>query len=221
LTATGSAYVFERTGGAWKQRDHLKAPNAEVDDQFGLSLTMSADGSILAVGAYMEDSASVGIGGLQDNGQFSQNSGAVYLFERVNNAWPPPTYIKASNTEANDFFGLNLALSPDGNILAVTARDEDGLATGVSDKAGADGLNWNSGAVYVFDHAGGVWAQRAYVKASNTGMGDRFGLGVALSDSDTGRTLAVGADYEDSNAKGLKGDQANNSVLNAGAVYVY
>ncbi len=64
----------------------------------------------------------------------------------------------------------------------------------------------DSGAVYVFTRDGaGVWSQQAYIKASNTDVGDRFGWSVALS----GDTLAVGASGEDSAATGIDGDQSN------------
>jgi hypothetical protein len=53
--------------------------------------------------------------------------------------------------------------------------------------------------------------------ASNTGSNDSFGFSVALSAD----TLAVGARYENSAAKGIDGDQSNVSAKNAGAVYIY
>jgi len=64
-----------------------------------------------------------------------------------------------------------------------------------------------------------IWTQQAYVKASNTDAGDRFGWSVALSGD--GSTLAIGARWEDSNATGIDGDQADNSASFAGAVYVF
>lgn len=33
--------------------------------------------------------------------------------------WSQQAYVKASNTEANDLFGMSLSLSADGNTLAV------------------------------------------------------------------------------------------------------
>jgi hypothetical protein len=66
----------------------------------------------------------------------------------------------------------------------------------------------------------GEWSQQAYVKASRTHAGDRFGCcGVALSGD--GSTLAVGAYLEDSKATGIGGGQADNSAPDAGAVYLY
>jgi hypothetical protein len=69
----------------------------------------------------------------------------------------------------------------------------------------------------VFTRSGSSWSQQAYIKASNTGSGDQFGLSVALS----GDTLAVGAHSESSNATGVNGDQADNSAYASGAVYVF
>ncbi|TKB79535.1 MAG: hypothetical protein E8D42_08485, partial [Nitrospira sp.] len=80
----------------------------------------------------------------------------------------------------------------------------------------------NSGAVYVFERTDGMWSQKAYLKASNTGVGDSFGRSVALSSGDlSGITLAVGAHFEDSSARGINGDQFDNSADDSGAVYVF
>jgi hypothetical protein len=68
--------------------------------------------------------------------------------------------------------------------------------------------------------------QTAVLKASNAKPGDHFGnggtlegKGVALSGD--GTTMAVGAPYESSKAKGVDGDQKDNSVYSSGAVYVF
>lgn len=57
------------------------------------------------------------------------------------------------------------------------------------------------------------------MKASNTGADDIFGVSVALSGA--GNTLAVGAYWEDSDATGIGGTQADDSVIASGAVYLY
>ncbi len=112
-------------------------------------------------------------------------------------AAPPPAaigYVKASNTRAFDGFGESVALSADGNTLAVGAPGEDSAATGV----GGDQLNdlfATAGAVYVFIRAGAAWSQQAYLKASNSRADDIFGFSVALGAD--GNTLAVGAAGED------------------------
>ena len=113
-------------------------------------------------------------------------------------------YLKASNTNADDLFGFNVALS--GDTLVVGAPQEGSNATGVNGNQ-ADNSAPNSGAVYVFTRTDGVWTQQAYLKASNTGAGDQFGVIMALS----GDTLAVGAQFEASNATGVNGNQTDNS----------
>ena len=76
----------------------------------------------------------------------------------------------------------------------------------------------DSGAVYVFaPDAAGLWSQQAYIKPSNPGFDDGFGLFVALS----GDTLAVSEYFEDSAATGIDGNQDNNSAHNSGAVHIF
>jgi hypothetical protein len=210
-------YVFTRVGGAWSQQAYLKASNAETLDMFGYSVALSADGSNLAVGTYLEDSNATAVGGNQRDNS-ADGAGAVYLFTRVGGAWSQQAYIKASNTDAGDGFGFSVALSGDGNALAVGAIGEDSKATGVGGNQADNGSN-SAGAVYLFTRVGAAWSHQAYIKASNTGAGDRFGRSVALSAD--GNTLAVGADGEGSIAIGVGGEQADNSANGAGAVYVF
>jgi hypothetical protein len=132
--------------------------------------------------------------------------------------WAQEAYVKASNTGLGDGFGYSVALSADGTTLAVGARDEDSAATGIGGDQTSNRFI-NSGAVYVFRRTAGVWAQEAYVKASNTGADDYFGWSVALSAD--GSALAVGAPEEDSAATGIGGDQTSNAANQSGAGYVF
>ncbi|HRI06461.1 MAG TPA: hypothetical protein PKW35_01525 [Nannocystaceae bacterium] len=213
----GAVYIFERAAGVWSQQAYLKSSNAGAADQFGVSVALSSDGATLAVGANSEDSAATGIGGNQvDNS--AANAGAVYVFTRVKQAWSQQAYVKASNAGAGDQFGARVALSGDGDTLAVGATFEDSAAIGVGGDQ-ADNASTNAGAVYTFVRVNDVWSQQAYIKASNTGAGDQFGGDVALSVD--GHTLAVGARFEDSNATGVNGDEANNLAIDAGAAFVF
>src|SRR5690349_16496469 len=96
------------------------------------------------------------------------------------------SYIKASNTGAGDQFGWSVAVS--GDTLVVGAFAEDSSSTGVNGAQGNDAAP-DSGAAYVFVRSGASWVQQAYLKASNTGANDNFGIAVAIS----GDTLVVGA----------------------------
>ena len=209
-------------GSAWKPKSiaYLKASNANKDDQFGFIVALSGDGNTMAVSSTAEDSAAKGINGNQSD-HSALNSGAVYVFVRNGEAWAQQAYVKASNAKKSDQFGSSLALSNDGNTLAVGAVGEASSATGV-DGDQADTSMPGAGAVYVFARTDGKWSQQAYVKASNTGEksdGDQFGYSVALSGD--GNTLASGAISERSAATGINGNQNDKSADGAGAVYVF
>jgi len=220
MSSAGAVYIFSRSGTTWAQQAYIKASNTGDSDSFGESVALSGDGNTLAVGAQGEDSSATGVGGDQSNNTTS-NSGAVYVFARSGATWTQQSYVKASNTGLNDAFGRRVALSGDANTLVVASPFEDSAATGIGGNQ-ADNTAFDTGAVYVFVRSGPSWVQQAYVKASNGGaggQGDEFGG--ALSISADGNTLAVGAKFEDSNATGINGDGANNSSNGAGAAYVF
>jgi hypothetical protein len=202
------------------QTAYVKAPNPGDGDQFGAAVALSADGTTMAVGATGEGSASRGVNGDQKNND-ADDSGAVYVYIRDKGAWTPQAFLKASNADSLDQFGTNVALSADGNTLVVGAYFEDGGGRGVNGNQ-ADNSIGQAGAVYVFVRRGTAWSQQAYLKASNPGEaeeGDTFGYSIAVSGD--GNTVAVGAPSEDSNARGMNGNQADNSAVAAGAVYVF
>jgi trimeric autotransporter adhesin len=70
----------------------------------------------------------------------------------------------------------------------------------------------------VFQRRGADWRQQAYVKAFNSGSGDGFGHGLALSSD--GLRLFSGAPGESSSGGGWNPIQDNNSIR-SGAVYLY
>ncbi len=214
---SGAVYVFRFDGAAWSQQAYVKASNTEADDRFGLPVSLSADGNILAVGASDEDSNATGINGNQ-NDNSALGSGAAYVFRFDGTDWKQQAYVKASNSGWNDVFGFAVALSADGNTLAVGASGEDSNATGINGTQNDDSFGF-TGAAYVFRFDGMNWLQQAYVKASNSGNGDGFGWAVALSAD--GNALAVGAVGEESNATGVNGNQNDDSAGASGAVYVY
>jgi hypothetical protein len=208
---SGAAYVFRRSGTVWRQEAYLKASNTDTDDLFGTSVALAGD--TLAVGASYEAGATQGVDGNQDDDS-AAGSGAVYVFRYSGTAWQQEAYLKASNTDAGDYFGTSVALS--GDTLAVGAYYEASAAQGVGGNQDDDSAA-GSGAVYVFRYSGTAWQQEAYIKASNTGAGDLFGISVALA----GDTLAVGAPREASAAEGVNGNQDNNSAADSGAVYMF
>jgi photosystem II stability/assembly factor-like uncharacterized protein len=153
-----------------------------------------------------------------DNDQPEDNSsGAVYVFARTGATWSQQAFIKSSNPGKEDWFGSRLNLSGDGNTLAVGAQVENGSARQINGKP--DEAAEDAGAVYFFTRTGTTWKQLAYVKASNADAYDEFGSAMSLSKD--GKLMAVSARSEASAAKGINGNQSDNSAPGAGAVYLF
>ena len=146
------------------------------------------------------------------------SAGAAYVFIRIGATWAQQAYVKASNTDRNDYFGVSVALSSTGDTLAVGAMGESSRALGVNGDE-LDNSAGASGAVYVFVRAGASWSQEAYVKASNSYQEQYFGENIALSAD--GNTLAAGSFAEASAATGINGNQADMSKALSGAAYVF
>ena len=221
----GAVYVFAQDAGGWSQEAYIKASNAGLTDYFGYVVVLSADGDTLAVSAYFEASGASGVDGDQDDDSLPQ-AGAVYVFVRGGDGWSQQTYLKASNTQAGGFeneleggdqFGFALALSADGNTLAVSAIDEDGGAPGIDGNQTDNSLR-SAGAVYLYRRADDTWTQQAYIKASNPGANDYFGYAVALTAN--GDTLAVGA-YDEDGSPAASNDRQDDDVFGTGAVYLF
>lgn len=238
----GAVYVFTRSAGVWTQQAYVKASN--TGGAFGISLAIKGD--TLIVGAIGDKSCATGINGNQaDTG--CPGAGAVYIFTRTTNIWSQTAYVKALPPNGMSFgiFGNSLggvfgsSLAFDGTTLAVGAGDNN-CATGFNPSPGSNDCS-GSGAVWLFSRTETSWAQRAYVKASNTDAGDAFGVNlipfrnagsIQSSVAISGNTLAVGAIGEDSCATGINGNQTDNScgpntspefqtAGGSGAAYVY
>ena len=246
----GAVYIFNNNGLAWVQSAYIKAPNAEPIDHFGSAVSLSADGSTLAVGAPEEDGTATGaqpfpipappsvpppdpnvpppagapnplpttFQGLCAAAVLRPSvgceSGAVYIFVRNAGVWSAHTYIKGSNNEYEDRFGTSVALTAAGDAVAIGSPSEDSSAKGIEgNETLEDALG--SGAAYIYRLSAGTWAQQSYVKASNTGANDAFGSAIAVS-SDAA-TLVVGATGEAS----TNDDANDDTAAAAGAAYLY
>ena len=119
-TSSGSAYVFNRSGMNWTQQAKLLADDAAAFDFFGSSVAISGDRAV--------------IGARWNDGQGS-SSGAAYEFVRNGTNWIQRSRLLAVDVEANDFFGVSVALSGDTAIIGAPGDDDF-----------SDG----SGAAYVF-----------------------------------------------------------------------
>lgn len=172
---SGAVYVFANTGSGWAQQAYLKAATVLAGANFGESVALSSDGTRLAIGAPLEDNS----------------AGSVYVFIRNDTAWDQVSRIKADNAYNDAYFGWSVALSDDGQTLAVGSPGE---ANALSTLNTTNHNAGNAGAAYVFTlNASGVKSSQIYLKASTIAANDNFGAATALSGS--GNVLAVGSPY--------------------------
>jgi hypothetical protein len=137
-------------------------------DWSGRSVSLSVDGSTVAIGAPYNDKYD------SDSGQV-----AVYRINGEGSSWERLGQSMYGDI-ADDQFGLSISLSPDGNILAIgsPARGRKGYARVFSLTNGDD-----------TDDAD-TWKQIGQDMVSHI-YGDYFGWSISLSDD--GKTVAVGA----------------------------
>ena len=200
-------HLFVRNDQSWQLQAVLGNGN----------VSLSADGNTLVISRPSEGSRFSGTGtGTDINGNESDlppAAGAVYVYVRNIDTWQQQAQLTASSPGFRNNFGDSVSISSDGNTLAVGAPRAERVA----------------GTVTVFERSNEIWQEQAVLRASNPGQesgadftfvrGDTFGTDVSLSAN--GNTLAVGATGEASGATGINGDQSDNSLPNAGAVYVF
>jgi hypothetical protein len=170
MPAAGSVVVYRRDADEWMVDAYLKADNADMNDGFGSSVSLS--GNVLAVGAPGEASASRASNTGEDDNS-AAGAGAVYIFERTAGEWKQTAYLKAFNGDAGDGFGNNVVLR--GDDLYVSAPGEDSNATWTSGGDPNDNSLQDSGAVYQFHRTPNGWQRTLYIKACAPKMDARFG----------------------------------------------
>ncbi|MFH7013395.1 T9SS type A sorting domain-containing protein [Flavobacterium sp. FlaQc-52] len=159
----GAVRVYKNNAGVWKQIGNVIY--GSDNSWSGTSISLSADGTILAVGAPHDD-----------NVQFA--SGMVQVYENKGGAWVSlgnPIYGKGRF----DLCGQSVSLSADGNTLAI--------GSSCSSVKGR-----NSGQVRVFKNKGRVWTQ---LGGDIDGKGADAQSGYSVSLSANGTILAVGSPY--------------------------
>jgi uncharacterized membrane protein YphA (DoxX/SURF4 family) len=169
--ARGAAYIFTRSGATWSQQAKIVASDAEANDQFGQSVSISSDGNTAIVGALYENTGGA-------------DAGAAYIFVRSGTTWTQQAKILSSDIQAGDLF-YAVGISSDGNTAIVGAYGED---TGGS----------AAGAAYIFVRSGTSWSQQAKIQATDKEASDQFGNSVSISSD--GNTAIVGARFEDTGA---------------------
>ena len=211
LNDAGAAYIFIRNGTTWSQQAYLKAPNTIRSQNFGNAVAV--DGETVVVGAKFDQSSAQGVNG-DDSLTGATQSGAAFVYVRDANQWTLESFLKGSNTAAFHQFAFSLDIS--NNTIVIGAPFESSASTGINGDQ-TTGAAFAAGAAYVFHRVGNTWSQQAYLKASNTAANDRFGESVAIS----GDIILIGAPGEDGSSNRFDLLQADNSVSESGAAYLF
>ncbi|WP_298340831.1 T9SS type A sorting domain-containing protein [uncultured Algibacter sp.] len=167
----GTVYVYKQEGSVWTQIGQGIA-GEEVFDTSGRSVSLSSDGSIVAIGAVGNDG----------NGQ---NSGHVRIYKNENGVWTQIGEDIDGKGEV-DRSGWSVSLSSDGSIVAIGAPFNDRNGNG-------------SGYVSIYKNENGVWTQIGE-DINGKGEVDRSGWSVSLSSD--GSIVAIGAPYNNINGNG-------------------
>ena len=168
---SGHVRLYQWSGAAWNQLGEDIDGEAE-DDHSGGSVSLSSDGSIVAIGAI----------GAHENGY---DSGHVRLYEWNGSAWNQLGE-DIDGEAAHNYSGESVSLSSDGTIVAIGAPN-------------ADGNGNNSGHVRLYQWNGAVWNQLGE-DIDGEAAGDRSGYSVSLSAD--GTIVAIGAYQNDENGSG-------------------
>ena len=165
---SGYVRVYQFQSGNWAQMG-TNIDGEAIYDESGRSVSLSADGSIVAIGATSNDG----------NGN---SSGHVRVYQFQNGNW-----VQMGNDidgEAfNDKSGGSVSLSTDGSRVAIGAVNNDGNGN-------------NSGHVRVYEFQNGNWVQLG-ADIDGEAAEDRSGRSVSLSAD--GSILAIGASFNNGN----------------------
>jgi hypothetical protein len=161
----GVAYVYTRGANGWQTANQptvLAAHNGAGGDEFGHSVAVSQDGSVIVVGAPYASA-----GGSQ--------RGTVYVYNRPAGGWQdtlsPYETTSAAGPADYDRLGFSVAVSPDGTYVAAgeTGYSSSGPLTG-------------QGGVYVWSYNGSALsaAGSGLLTASDAGNEDSLGWSLAM-----------------------------------------
>jgi hypothetical protein len=167
-SGTGATWIYTRSGTSWSEQAKLIGSNATGKANQGVSVALSADGNTLA------------FGGDNDN----SSVGATWIFTRSGTTWAQQGLKLVGTGGTTGEQGYSVALSANGNILAVGGIDDSG----------------SIGATWIFTRSGTTWTQQGS-KLVGTGHTGNSNQGYSVSLSADGNTLAIGG-AEDSSGVG-------------------
>jgi len=183
-TKAGHVRVYSESGGTWTQLGGDIDGEAAVDKTgYGHSVSMSSDGTRIAIGGKDNDGTS---------GSTSDDRGhvRVYEYDAAKTSAPAKWAQVGGDIDgeaAGDESGRSISMSSDGTRVAIGARRNDGTSGSTSD---------NRGHVRVYSESGGTWTQVGG-DIDGEAAGDAAGRTVSMSAD--GTRVAIGATENDAN----------------------
>ncbi|WP_413677158.1 Ig-like domain-containing protein [Prochlorococcus marinus] len=168
---SGRARIYQYSSGSWSQLGADIVGDA-AEDNLGIAVSLSADGSVVAIGA-------------RSNGSYSSadGSGHVRIYQNINNTW---TKIgddidgEAAWDKSGGSVG-SISLSADGSVVAIGANGNDGNGT-------------SSGHVRIYQNVNNTWTK---IGEDIDGEAEQDISGYSVSLSADGTIVAIGAPYND------------------------
>ena len=148
ISSVGAAYVFTRNGTTWTQEQRLYTDDETSGGGYGFSVAI--DGDSVAVGAPDRDTGGI------------NQSGAAYVFRRVNSVWSEEYGVTPQHPDQFDRFGESVSLS--GGTLFVGIRDGD-----------EEPIDTSDGAVEIFGRSGNAWLFRQHITSGDVSNMGAFG----------------------------------------------
>jgi hypothetical protein len=164
----GAVYIFIRNGNVWTEQQKIQALVPTTADDFGRSVSISADGQYVICGAPRDDTMGV-------------DAGAAYIFVRNGTIWTQQDKLLGSDIIASNNFGNVVSISADGQytICGATGYDTPGV---------------NAGVAYIFVRNGTIWAEQQKIQGADTVAGDVCGI---CAISANGQYAICGAPFQD------------------------
>jgi len=168
-TWAGHVRIYEYSAGSWTQLGADIIGEA-AGDESGRSVSLSSDGTIVAIAAPYNDGT-------------ANNAGHVRIYEYSTGSWTQ-LGVDIDGDFSLDFSGYSVSLSSDGNRVAIGALAQQ------------SGSPTAAGHVRVYEYSAGSWTQLG-ADIVGEAFFDKSGYSVSLSSD--GTTVAIGAPYNDGN----------------------
>lgn len=166
---TGSAYVFERSGGEWTRERRLLPAEAEADDGVGGSVAIHGGTSLVGASGHVDSRA-------------DRVAGAAYVFGRTERQWQREAKLIAEDEYAVVELGADVALSGETALVGAPQAQPvslEGRSVSKPDPGGPPDVPWTAGATYVFRRGSRGWSQEAKLLADPP-WPSAFGEAVAI-----------------------------------------